>query len=149
MNFAHVHLVINHLPVVGTLFCFLLVLAASFMKNQDVLKLSLGFCIFIAVVTIPVFLTGDPAKDVIEKMPGISDNLIESHEEAAVFSFILVEIMGVLSAVGIYTRVKKIMLPKWYLTSFLFVIFLTMIFMTWTANQGGKIQHKEIQVDFK
>ena len=42
MNWAHVHLMLSHLPVVGTIFGVLLLLLALLRKSEELKRVSLG-----------------------------------------------------------------------------------------------------------
>ena len=56
MNWAHVHLLINHIPVLGTLFGTLLLVFGIVKKNEEIKRVSLGIFVIIAVAALPVYL---------------------------------------------------------------------------------------------
>src|SRR3990172_2883025 len=104
MNWAHVHLIINHIPVIGIGLLILLFIVAMVRKNKGLITVALAFIILISLATIPVYLTGEPAEEVVEDMPGISEELIEEHEEQADIAFILVEVAGGLALITLIAR---------------------------------------------
>ena len=63
MNWAHVHLLINHIPVLGTVFGTLLLVFGMAKKNETIKRVSLGIFAIIAVATVPVYFTGEPAEE--------------------------------------------------------------------------------------
>ena len=86
MNWAQVHLWLNHLPVLGTLFGLVLLIAALLWKNEDWKRLSLIVFVIIGLIAIGTYLTGEPAEEVVEDVPGVSEAAIEPHEESALWS---------------------------------------------------------------
>lgn len=61
INWAHVHLIINHFPVAGVLGAMLLFLYGVVRKSREIKVVSLGVFVLLALITIPVFWTGEEA----------------------------------------------------------------------------------------
>src|ERR1035437_5817729 len=74
MLLTHFHLMFNHLPIFGSVVLFFLMVHAVYFKKEKQVRIYLWSYILVAVVTIPVFLTGDPSGDLIKKLPGISES---------------------------------------------------------------------------
>jgi hypothetical protein len=74
--------------VVGTLLGLALLGAALLRKSEELKKTSLGLLIIIALLTIPVYLTGEPAQEIVENLAGVDEASIEQHEEAAHVAFV-------------------------------------------------------------
>ena len=92
MNPTHIHLLLNHFPIIGTLIGSAILLY-SIIKKQDAGKVTGAFIIVImAIISIPVLLTGEPAEESVEHLSGISKALIHDHEEASEKAFWLMEI---------------------------------------------------------
>ena len=143
MNSAHLHLLLNHIPVIGTLFGLSLLIFAVKRNSDELKRISLGVFVVIAILTIPVYLSGGQAEEVIERLPGVADTLIEQHEEAAELSLIAIEILGLIALGGLLMYRRKALLPAWFFTLFLFFTLLTSGLIAWTANLGGQIRHAE------
>lgn len=62
MNPAHLHLMLNHIPVLGTAFCMVLVGSALIQKSEELKRVSLGAFVIVALLAIPAYLTGEPAE---------------------------------------------------------------------------------------
>ena len=77
MSWGHLHLLLNHVPVIGTFLALLLLIVAFVRKSEELKKVTLFLFVLIALVTIPVYLTGEPADEMIENIPGISKAMIE------------------------------------------------------------------------
>lgn len=80
MNGAHLHLMINHFPVVGLLFGLVMLVVAQLRRNSDLARTGLVALVIIAIITIPAYLTGEPAHDVVQHLTGISEEVLERHE---------------------------------------------------------------------
>ena len=145
MNWAHVHLIINHIPVIGIGLLILLFIVAMVRKNKGLITVALAFIILISLATIPVYLTGEPAEEVVEDMPGISEELIEEHEEQAEIAFILVEVAGGLALITLIARRYSDKLGQRLGILTLLVLIVSGGLLGWTANLGGKIHHEEIR----
>ncbi|MCZ6879154.1 MAG: hypothetical protein ACE1ZI_01560 [Acidobacteriota bacterium] len=147
MNWPHVHLLLNHVPVMGVPFGFLLLAAALARKSLELTKASLGVFAVVALVTIPVYLAGEPAEEVVEHLPGISESFIEEHEESALLSLVAIEILGVLAVAGL-VLFRGSSIPTWFVTTSLVLSLLAAVSVGWTANLGREIHHPEIRSDF-
>ncbi len=144
MNPTHIHLLLNHFPIIGTLIGSTILLY-SIIKKQDTGKVTGAFIIVImAIIAIPVLLTGEPAEESVEHLSGISKALIHDHEEASEKAFWLMEITGVFSLFAlILYKIKSAFTAKAFWIAFAFSV-ITFFAMAWAGNLGGKIRHPEI-----
>ncbi|MBK8382559.1 MAG: hypothetical protein IPL16_11860 [Ignavibacteria bacterium] len=101
MNAAHLHLLLNHFPIIGTAISIFVLLIGIIKKSDDVKKTSILILILTAFITIPVYLTGDKAQEMIEgNYDDVDESFIESHEDFALYSFIAMDIAG---AIGLFS----------------------------------------------
>jgi len=77
MNATHLHLMLNHLPVLGTAFGLGLLLFGLWRRSNELKKTALGVFVIIALAGVPVYLTGEPAEDGVESLPGVSKPIME------------------------------------------------------------------------
>ncbi len=145
INWAHVHLMINHFPVIGVLVGFLLFAYALVRKSEEVKAVSLGVFVLIALMTIPVFLTGEGAEDVVKHIPGVTETYIGRHEEIAELSLILMEVLGVLALTGLVLLKLRGFMPKIIVILVLVMSLIVATAVGITANLGGQIRHTEIR----
>lgn len=145
INWAHVHLMINHFPVVGVLGAILLLAYACVRKSEEVKMVSLGVFVLIALITIPVFFTGEAAEDAVKKLPGVTEASIGRHEEMAEYAITLMEILGVACLAGLFLIRKSGAAPKWLLMIVFVLSLITAAVVGFTANLGGLIRHTEIR----
>lgn len=145
MNQAHLHLLLNHLPILGALFGLLILATGFFLKNNTVKRTALGLFILSAILAIPAYLTGEGAEEVVENLPGASDSLMEAHEEMANIFLWMVGALGLISLATFYTDLKsKKIAPMLYTLTFVAAIG-TMILAQRVGSSGGEIRHTEIR----
>ena len=144
MNVAHLHLILNHVPVLGTAFGLGLLTFALWRKSEEVKKAALGLFVISALLAIPVYLTGEPAEEIVEELPDVSHANIEEHEEAAEVAFIGVLALGVAALAGLVWRRGRTV-PTGFASGILAASVAVCGLMAWTANLGGQVRHTEIR----
>lgn len=148
MNSAHLHLVLNHFPVIGTMITLFILAIGIMKKSDDVKKVAMLVLILTSLVTIPVYLTGDKAQEKIEgAYEDVDESFIDAHEDFALYSFIAMDIVGAIAVLSMFLFRK----PKELSQSFAILMFTLILIvngmMAYTANLGGKIHHPEIRED--
>jgi len=99
LNLAHVHLLLNHIPIVGIPMALVFLVFGILKKNPSTQRFALVVLFLIAAITIPVYLTGEPAEHKVEHLPGVAESFIEAHEVAAIYSWVLSLATGTLAIV--------------------------------------------------
>jgi hypothetical protein len=145
MNPAHLHLVLNHLPIIGIPLATLLLLYAIFSKSKDVLLAALGATTLVGALCIPAFLTGEPAEDIVERRAGVVKDMIEEHEEAAEAGFVAALAMGGIGAVATFWVLKKGTIPGALLAVVVVSQVVASGLLARAGNLGGVISHPEIR----
>lgn len=140
---AHLHVLLNHIPIVG------LPVIAGFLvwglarREDAVIRAALIGAMLIAVGTFVVNLTGDPAIDDIRNTPWFQKAVVQQHEEAGDKTNILAIVAGVaaLATLVMARRGKPFRRPVAFIT--LFLIVLAALSAAWAGWEGGKIRHSE------
>jgi hypothetical protein len=145
MNPTHVHLMLNHIPVLGTAIGLGLLLFAFWRKSDELKKTTLGFLVLVALLAVPVYLTGEPAEDAVKKLPGVSKAIMEQHEEAAAVAFTGVVVLGVASLAGLLLFRRGKPVPAWFGSLMIASSLIVGGLMAYTANIGGQVRHTEIR----
>lgn len=142
---AHLHLLLNHVPILGSVFALVLLAFGFFMRNDTLSRAALWTLVVVSLVAIPAFLSGEEAEHAVEDRPGISNTQIHEHEEQAEIAFWALMCSGAI-ALGTLTASMKTQSVNRTLL-FLNLVFMagTFILMARTGNSGGAIRHPEIQ----
>jgi len=144
LDWTHIHLMINHVPVIGLAVPIAFLLIDRVRNNRKLEWLSLQMFVVFAVIAIPVYLTGSPASHKMREVPGISLEVIHRHSNAADFAFWTMEGLGAISLWALY-KFRSSATPPPRLTAGLLALALAALgLMIWTANLGGKSRHPEI-----
>jgi uncharacterized membrane protein len=145
VNAAHFHLLLNHLPVVGTLFGLGLLLWAMVSRNAEMKKGALGLLVLAALTALPTYLTGEPAEELVAPLAGVSQPAIEEHEEAAEVSAIAAGLMGASALLALWSGRSRRKVPAVLGVIVLILAVVTAGLMARTANLGGRIHHIEVR----
>ncbi|MCI0330103.1 MAG: hypothetical protein L0196_04010 [candidate division Zixibacteria bacterium] len=143
MNPAYLHLIINHFPVVGTFMAFLVLLLGWMGKKSAVQKTALILFVFVGLVSIPVYLSGNEAEEIVEKFPGVSHEAIEAHEDSAIVTLIFIEVLSLASLMGFALFGRREKLPVGFLLTVVVLAISVAILTAKTSNLGGKIHHSQ------
>ena len=138
MNLAHLHLLLNHFPTVGLAIALGLLLASLLKKSADLQQASFVAFYLLGLVAIPAYLTGSAAQIVLQNQPGVSDQVMAAHQDAALLALILLEITGFVAWIALWR------FRRWHQTGILVLAVVTFGLMASAANIGGHIRHPEI-----
>lgn len=147
MTLPHIHLLLNHVPTIGTAIAIGLLVLTVFRKHDALRRASLELFSVVALLTIPAYLSGVGSQlRVEEQIPEVSVLLMQRHHDAAVLASIMMLLTGGVAWVGLwqFRRINR------QTASNLIAVFalslLTMAAMARTATMGGEIRHPEIVV---
>ena len=143
MNAAHLHLALNHLPVIGSVFATLLLGWALLRPGDELKRAALGGVVLVALSCFPAYFTGESAEEFVKHLPEISQRQIRQHEEAAEPSFTLLFPVGMTALVALSWK-RRDPVPNWVCAGLLMAMLAVVGLMGRTANLGGRIRHPEI-----
>ncbi len=145
MNGAHLHLLVNHLPIIFPLIGVILMITGFMSKSEPVKRTAFMIFILGALAAITAMLTGEGAEEVVEKIGGISDDFIERHEEAAETFALLSYILGGISLPGLWASFKLKSFTSILSIGTLIFAIAVLFFAKQAGTTGGEIRHTEIR----
>jgi len=147
VNLAHVHLLLNHWPIIGTFIGLALLVVSLATRSKDIRQASYGVFAFMALVAIPTYLSGNAAADATKNL-NLPASLVDSHEGAALMALIFMGITGMFALYGLWTFRQN---PEGSspqssrcLAAVLILAIATSVFMSVAGNTGGNIRHPEV-----
>jgi hypothetical protein len=147
MNGAYLHLVINHIPIVGMPFAFFLLLFGLIRKSKELVQAGFVTLIILGIGAYPVVKTGGMAAHTIWGMPGVTRETIHAHAEAADWGFWGSIILGLFSLGGFWVTAKSREISKtWTAIALVGALWVSSI-MAMVAHLGGLIRHPEIRTE--
>jgi hypothetical protein len=149
MDLAHIHLLLNHWPVIGAFIGLGLFLISLIANSNDLKQASLALFVLLALLAIPTYMSGNVAQDVLRGTEGLSDEVIRTHEGAAMVALIFIEITGLVALVGLWQFSRQsgplpAPVARWNSPVVLLLSIATVVCMSIAGNTGGAIHHPEI-----
>jgi len=145
MSAAHLHLILNHIPLLGLVFGAVLLAYGLWRGAEDVQKASLGLLAVAGLSAIAVYLTGEPAEGVVEGLAGVSHDALEAHEAWGLYALIGGIATGGLALGTLLLGWVRERLGRGAVVLTLVVALLTSGVIGYTANLGGKVSHPELR----
>jgi uncharacterized membrane protein len=146
MNLAHLHLLLNHFPIIGTIIALGLFIASFIGKNDDLKRSSLIVFVAMALITLPTFFSGIGAQRTIRKDNAVAAAIVDRHEGAAILSLFFILVTGTLALIELWRRRRIATEKPWSGTLLAILIFslITCGLMARVGTTGGDIRHPEI-----
>ena len=144
MNATHLHLALNHFPVVLMFFGCLLALPAIFLNNPFWKRAACLVLLAAGIFAIPAFLTGEGAEHYMERL-GVAKQAIKAHERTAKLAFGTALVTGGVSALVLFIIAagSRMLRPAFIFLAVCAALTSGMLF--YSSFEGGKITHKEIR----
>jgi uncharacterized membrane protein len=143
MSTVHIHLLLNHVPVIGAVIGLGFLTVAILRRSDELARVTFWLYGLLAAASVVVYLTGEPAEDAVENLAGVSKAIIEQHEEAALVATIAMGAAGALALLATFVFRRKAIPRPVVGGGFVMALLITGL-MGYTANLGGQIRHTEI-----
>ena len=146
MSQTHIHLLITHLPIFGSILGGF-VLAYGILKKSLQTKMAAYYLFIISAIGAGIaYITGEEAEEGVENLQGVVESTIKAHENFALFALISLIILGVASILGLLITLTKS--PMTRTTAYIILIISIVSFglVARTGYLGGQIRHTEIAI---
>ena len=147
-SFTHLHLLLNHFPIIVTILGLMLVVVAMWRKSDSLARVALAFFVGGALSALPTYLTGESAENTARHLPGVTRELIEAHSDSAVISAIFVGALGLFALWALWRFRTALSLPVWVVRVALVASLIGSGLMSWTGLLGGQVRHTEVRPGF-
>ena len=137
MNAPHIHLLINHLPIIGLIIGILVVIFGLLTKKQVVSSVGLWITMIAGISSYPTMYSGGASEHFFEENEGqycVSEDLIHEHEEAAELAFWPCIVTGVFAGIALFGHRKGHKHTKKA----------EIVLISKAGLTGGEIRHPEI-----
>ncbi|MCB0342379.1 MAG: hypothetical protein H6626_15110 [Pseudobdellovibrionaceae bacterium] len=143
MTPVHFHLFINHFPLFTIATATLFFVFAIYRKDPPLRSFALIVLAIVSFMAVPTYFSGEGAEEIVEKMSGYSESLLEAHEEAGEVAMVLSVILGVLAMVTFLMgrRPASSILDKVVVLASIIAI----VGLLNAGRLGGLIKHDEIR----
>ena len=145
MDYAYLHLILNHFPIIGLAVVVVMLFYSLWKKNNQMLNFSLISLIVLALLSIPLEESGEAAEEIVENTMTTDEAFIHEHEEAAEYATPLMYLTGGVAFVAFFFNRRRSMIPVWLKSILIFLLLMTQVAMIRTGYLGGKIRRPELQ----
>jgi uncharacterized membrane protein len=144
MNQTHIHLLITHLPIFGSILGGL-VLAHGLWTRSNQTNIAAYYLFILSSIGAGIaYLTGEGAEESVEELPSVIEAAIKQHEEFALFALIALIILGVASVLGLYLTLRKSTHSRTTAFIILLISIISFGLVARTGYLGGQIRHTEL-----
>ena len=148
VNVAHLHLLLNHVPTVGSVVALGLMLLAFVRRDEPLKHAGLEVLFVIAVLTLPVFMSGVAAHQKLRDRPELSDNAIRVHQDAALAGFTVTEFAGFVAWIALWQSRRRGRAARALVPAATLLSIVALALMARASTLGGDIRHPEIRAGF-
>lgn len=145
MNSAHLHLLVNHFPIILPIIGTMIMVIGLIARSADVKRIAYLLFVLGAFGAIAAMTTGEGAEDIVEGLGGDAERYIERHEESAETFAIISYILGGLSLLGLWASFTKKSFSRILAGVTVAVGFASLYFAQQAGTSGGEIRHTEIR----
>jgi uncharacterized membrane protein len=147
MNDAHLHLIVNHFPIIGTILGLGILITGMLLKNDSVKNTAYVLFVIAAIFGALSMATGEGAEEIVEDFPNIGKAIIHEHEELAEKLALVLYILGGFSVLALFLNIKKNSKEKFVSFFILGVGLVSLFLIQKVGTSGGEIRHTEIRED--
>ena len=148
MNDAHLHMVVNHFPIIGTIFGLGILITGIVMKNNVIKNVAYALFIISAIFGFASMFTGEGAEELVEDMPSVGKQIIHEHEEIAEKFAIIMYATGFFGLVSLFASYKKYRFATVFSYITLALALVAGVLTKIVGTTGGEIRHTEIRANF-
>jgi len=144
MTQTHIHLLINHLPIFGSILGAL-VLTHGLWTRSNQTKIAAYYVFIVSSIGAGIaYLTGEGAEETVEKLQGVAEATIKHHEQLALYALIALIILGLASIFGLIITMRKMEITR--ITAFVILVISIFSFglVAKAGYTGGQIRHTEL-----
>jgi hypothetical protein len=144
LNVSHLHLISNHIPTIGTVVVLALLTIAFFRRDENLKLVGLEVLFAVALLTLPVFISGVAAFSKLAKTAGVSQTAVRLHQDVAIFGFTWLEFAGFIGWLTLWRARRQGRASKGLTIASFVLTVMSLVVMGRAANLGGDIRHPEI-----
>ncbi len=137
MSVVHFHLLVLHFPIALLIVGAFLQLVAVITGNGG-MRIAARVCLVIgALGAVVTAWSGDAAEEIVEKAAGVSESVLERHEEIGMWAAYLAAVLLLAQLATLWARGR---LVQWGVTA---LAIATAVLVSLAGFTGGKIRHDQ------
>lgn len=145
MTQSHIHLLTNHLPIIGSLLGIIVLIYGIAIKSVHTRNASFLIFIISSIGAVITYLTGEGAEEKVEGIADVSKKMIHQHEDFALFALISLIVLGLSAMVAWIISKKNPVVGNKFALLTLFIGIISFALIARTGYLGGLIRHSELR----
>jgi uncharacterized membrane protein len=144
MDWAHIHIMLNHFPVILAVTGALAALLAAVRGRRGTWLYATASLTLAAITVVPTYFTGAPAEKSLHRPWYVARGAIHNHEQSALIAAVLVGVAGLVALVAWRRLVRyprEITLPGGIRALVLLTSIVAAAAIGYTSLLGGRIVH--------
>ena len=141
----HLHIVLNHFPLIGSVFVLGLLIASAYMKNDDMRRVSLILFVVLGLLAIPTYITGAAAGWAYQGRPDMSAQILAAHRDAALLAFTFLGLTGIVSWLVLWRERRYGRTSSAGFIAVLVLGFIALLTIIETGSLGGTVIRPELR----
>ncbi len=145
MNDAHLHMLVNHFPIIGSIFGLGILITGLVLRNNILKNTAYVLFIISAVFGFLSMSTGEGAEEMVEEMESVGHHIIHEHEEIAEKFILVMYATGIFSILSLIASIKKHKLAKISAIITLILAIAAVVLAKNVGTTGGEVRHTEVR----
>lgn len=145
MNLAHFHIVVNHVPSLGSIAALLLLAAGIYRKDEAIKQFAFQVLVLITMAVLPTYISGAEAQRIVSKSTSYSAGMVQLHQNVAMITLLAMTFAGMFAWFGIWEFRRHKRSASFTTAATLIMTTAAVVLVLETASIGGKINHSEIR----
>ena len=96
MNLAHIHIVLNHVPSLGSIAGLLLLAAGIYKKDEGIKQFAYAVLVLITMAVLPTYISGAESQRIVDKNPTFAPGVFQMLQNAAMITLLTMTAAGML-----------------------------------------------------
>ena len=144
MNATHLHLLITHLPIFGSIFGGLVLAHGIWTSSKQTKVAAYKLFILSSIGVVVAYLTGESAEESVEHLQGVMEGNIKAHEDFALYALVGLIALGISAIVGLIVTLRQSVYTRTVAYMILILSLSSFILVARTGYLGGQIRHTEL-----
>jgi hypothetical protein len=146
MHAVHFHLIITHVPLIGTLIAAFLLIAGQLGEHAFTRKSAYVLFIICGLSAFMSSASGEQAEILLQSKLKFEKAAIQAHKKLAGTSFVFSAVLGLCSMFGMWIESKEKPIRKFFGWVCVFYAIINFTLFSYVAYHGGHIAHEEIRI---
>lgn len=145
MNEAHLHLIVNHIPILGMIFSTFILLFGILRNNTHIIRTGLVLAVVAGLAILPSNGSGEGAEEVLEQAGFADETYIHRHEELAETAMVTGLLAAAWAIVTLVSELRGLRFTKTFRWIALALLLGNCVVLQRVGTTGGEIRHTEIR----